>query len=77
MDQIRITGGHKLNGTIQISGAKNAALPLMAACLLTEDPLSLANVPQLADIATMIELLEITAFRSARTNRTNWGKLSR
>ena len=35
MDQIRITGGHKLNGTIQISGAKNAALPLMAAALLT------------------------------------------
>lgn len=57
MDQIRIRGGKPLKGTIQISGAKNAALPLMAACLLSEEPLVLSNLPHLADIATMTNLL--------------------
>ncbi len=57
MDRIRIRGGHRLNGVIAISGAKNAALPLMAAALLTDDTLSLTNVPHLADIATMADLL--------------------
>jgi len=57
MDKIRIRGGKPLNGTIQIGGAKNAALPLMAACLLTDEPLVLSNVPQLADITTMANLL--------------------
>jgi UDP-N-acetylglucosamine 1-carboxyvinyltransferase len=57
MDRIRINGGARLNGEIAISGAKNAALPLMAACLLTEEPLVLSNVPWLADVAFMAELL--------------------
>lgn len=57
MDKIRIRGGQQLNGTIRISGAKNAALPLMAACLLTDEPLILSNVPHLADITTMTNLL--------------------
>jgi len=57
MDRIRIRGGARLEGAIPISGAKNAALPLMAACLLTHEPLVLANVPELADIAFMAELL--------------------
>jgi UDP-N-acetylglucosamine 1-carboxyvinyltransferase len=57
MDKIRIRGGKPLNGTIRIGGAKNAALPLMAACLLTDEPLVLSNVPQLADITTMANLL--------------------
>ena len=57
MDRIRIKGGPRLEGTIRIGGSKNAALPIMAACLLTEDPLRLSNVPRLADIATMAELL--------------------
>jgi UDP-N-acetylglucosamine 1-carboxyvinyltransferase len=57
MDRIRIRGGRRLHGEIQISGAKNAALPLMAACLLTADRLNLANVPDLVDIATMSSLL--------------------
>ncbi|MGM0560872.1 MAG: UDP-N-acetylglucosamine 1-carboxyvinyltransferase [Pseudomonadota bacterium] len=57
MDKIKITGGVPLNGTIRISGSKNAALPLMAASLLTSETLHLANVPQLADIRTMYELL--------------------
>ena len=57
MDRIRIRGGKRLEGTIPISGAKNASLPLMAAGLLTEDTLSLSNLPHLADIVTMANLL--------------------
>ncbi|MFT6672800.1 MAG: UDP-N-acetylglucosamine 1-carboxyvinyltransferase [Afipia broomeae] len=57
MDKIRIRGGKQLNGVIRIGGAKNAALPLMAACLLTDEPLVLSNVPHLADITTMANLL--------------------
>jgi UDP-N-acetylglucosamine 1-carboxyvinyltransferase len=57
MDRIRIRGGHPLSGEIVIGGAKNAALPLMAAAMLTEDRLVLSNVPRLADIQTMTALL--------------------
>ena len=57
MDSIRITGGVPLRGTIPISGAKNAALPLMTCGLLTDDHLILSNVAKLADLATMAELL--------------------
>ena len=57
MDRIRIHGGNRLAGTIPVSGAKNAALPLMAASLLTQDTLQLSNLPHLADISTMAKLL--------------------
>ena len=57
MDRIRIRGGARLKGEIPISGAKNAALPLMAACLLTDAPLTLTNVPKLADVVFMADLL--------------------
>ena len=57
MDRIRIRGGVALNGTVPISGAKNATLPLMAAALLADGPLTLTNAPDLADIATMRALL--------------------
>ena len=57
MDRIRIQGGLPLHGTIEISGAKNAALPLMAASLLTPETLILTNVPDLADITTLAQLL--------------------
>jgi UDP-N-acetylglucosamine 1-carboxyvinyltransferase len=57
MDRIRIRGGRPLRGQIQISGAKNAALPLMATCLLTDQEVRLDNVPDLADINTMTHLL--------------------
>jgi len=57
MDRIRIRGGVKLNGTVPVSGAKNATLPLMAAALLGDGPLVLTNAPDLADIATMRALL--------------------
>jgi len=57
MDKIRIVGGRALNGTIPISGAKNAALPLMIAGLLSEDKLILENVPRLADVALLQRIL--------------------
>lgn len=57
MDRIRIVGGAPLRGTISIGGAKNAALPLMTAALLTEETVRLTNLPHLADITTMAHLL--------------------
>ena len=57
MDRIRIVGGNKLNGQIPISGAKNAALPLMIASLLTPDRLTLKNVPNLADVNLLARIL--------------------
>ncbi|MBI4274562.1 MAG: UDP-N-acetylglucosamine 1-carboxyvinyltransferase [Rhizobiales bacterium] len=57
MDRIRIKGGRPLNGTIPISGAKNATLPLMIASLLTEDTLVLDNVPHLADVILLQRIL--------------------
>ena len=57
MDKIRIIGGTPLKGSITIGGAKNAALALMPACLLTDETLNLANLPHLADITTMAHLL--------------------
>lgn len=57
MDKIRIRGGQALTGVIRIGGAKNAALPLMAASLLSDEALVLSNVPHLADITTMANLL--------------------
>jgi UDP-N-acetylglucosamine 1-carboxyvinyltransferase len=57
MDRIRIAGGRPLNGTISISGAKNAALPLMIASLLSDQTLTLSNVPDLADVALLKRIL--------------------
>src|SRR4051812_20100385 len=57
MDRIRIVGGQRLTGTIPISGAKNAALPLMIASLLTRETLTLANLPRLADVAMLKRIL--------------------
>ena len=57
MDKLSITGGKRLSGEITISGAKNAALPILCAGLLTADTLALSNVPRLQDVATMQKLL--------------------
>ena len=59
MEKILIEGGKGLCGEINVSGAKNAVLPLMAACILNSGVNSFTNVPDLADVRTMIELLEI------------------
>jgi UDP-N-acetylglucosamine 1-carboxyvinyltransferase len=58
MDRLVIQGGHKLNGHIPISGAKNSALKLMVACLLTDQPITLTNMPSLADTRFLAQLLE-------------------
>ena len=58
MDQLIITGGHPLIGTIDISGAKNATLPELCAALLAAEPVTLTNVPALQDVRTMLRLLE-------------------
>lgn len=58
MDQLIIRGGKPLRGEVRVSGAKNAALPQMAAALLTEEPLRLSNVPRLMDIRTTTRLLQ-------------------
>ena len=58
MDRIRLIGGNQLRGEIPISGAKNAALPLMIASLLTREPLVLENVPRLADVKQLERILE-------------------
>ena len=57
MDRIKITGGAKLNGEIRISGAKNAALPLMIASLMTKETLTLENLPRLADVSMLVRIL--------------------
>jgi UDP-N-acetylglucosamine 1-carboxyvinyltransferase len=57
VDKLKITGGRPLEGEVQVSGAKNAALPIMCAALLSAKPLALTNVPRLRDISTMARLL--------------------
>ncbi len=57
MDKLLITGGVRLAGTLRVSGAKNSALPILAATLLTEEPVLLSNLPHLHDVTTMLELL--------------------
>ena len=58
MDKLRIVGNGPLNGEITVSGAKNAALPILCASLLTADTLRLTNVPQLRDVLTTQKLLQ-------------------
>jgi UDP-N-acetylglucosamine 1-carboxyvinyltransferase len=58
MDKLRISGGKRLHGNVRISGAKNAALPALAACLLTGEPVRLGNLPGVRDVRTMMRVLE-------------------
>jgi UDP-N-acetylglucosamine 1-carboxyvinyltransferase len=67
---LEVTGGHRLEGEIRVSGAKNSALVLMAACLLTNDSLILHNVPRLTDIASMGEILAALGARVTRSGET-------
>ena len=57
MDKLLISGGTPLEGSLRISGAKNAALPILAATLLADEPVTIGNAPHLHDITTMIGLL--------------------
>ena len=58
MDKLRMVGGTPLKGEVAIAGAKNAALPILCACLLTDQPITLRNVPDLQDVRTMLKLLQ-------------------
>ncbi len=64
MQKLHISGGHALNGEVRISGAKNAALPILFATILAEEPLVLSNVPHLNDISTTIALLNKLGIKS-------------
>jgi UDP-N-acetylglucosamine 1-carboxyvinyltransferase len=66
MDKLLIRGGQTLQGEVTISGAKNAALPELAAALLAAEPVTLANVPRLQDVATMLKLLRNMGARAER-----------
>ena len=57
MDKFLIQGGTKLEGEVRISGAKNAALPLLAATILADTPITLTNVPNLKDVNTLVQLI--------------------
>jgi UDP-N-acetylglucosamine 1-carboxyvinyltransferase len=58
MDKLRVTGGRRLSGRVAVGGSKNAALPALAATLLTEDEIVLANLPRVRDVRTMLRVLE-------------------
>ncbi len=71
MDKLLIEGGTPLSGEAAISGAKNAALPLLCAALLTREPLTLTNVPNLNDVGTMLRLLEQMGVKISREKTTH------
>ncbi|MCI5850122.1 MAG: UDP-N-acetylglucosamine 1-carboxyvinyltransferase [Sutterellaceae bacterium] len=70
MEKLRIIGGHRLSGNVRISGAKNAVLPILASSLLTSGELVLHNVPNLADVRTMLKLLEGMGVKIDREGET-------
>src|SRR5512142_3177294 len=72
MEKFIIEGGHPLQGEITPSGNKNAALPLMAACLLTEEPIILHNLPDIVDIRNMHQLLESLGVEFTRLESHSW-----
>ncbi len=72
MEKFIIEGGRPISGTVTPSGNKNAALPLLAACLLTDEPVTLHNVPDIGDVATMGALLESLGASVERFDRHTW-----
>ena len=68
MDKLLIRGGRRLHGEVSISGAKNAALPELCACLLTAEPVILRNVPRLQDVATMLKLIRNMGVQAERSD---------
>jgi len=72
MKVFRIEGGSPLQGTIEVSGAKNAALPIFAACLLTDEPCVISNVPNLSDIRLMAELIQTLGASVEQSSPGTW-----
>src|SRR4051794_19632219 len=70
MDKLLIRGGRRLQGTVTISGAKNAALPELCAALLTAEPVTLHNVPRLQDVSTALKLLRNMGVTVERADAT-------
>lgn len=70
MSKFIVKGGRRLNGEVRVGGAKNATLPIMCACLLTEEKSTLSNVPDIADIRSMIEILEDLGAKITFENNT-------
>src|ERR1700694_2363772 len=64
MQKLSIHGGVPLSGEVRVAGAKNAALPILAAALLTDAPMRITNVPQLNDVRTMVRLLELMGVKT-------------
>lgn len=71
MDKLIIQGGQRLSGSIRVSGAKNAALPVLAATLLADSPMTVSNIPHLQDITTTMELLGRMGVRLTVDERMN------
>ena len=70
MDKFLIQGGVKLEGEVRISGAKNAALPLLAAMILADSPTTLTNVPNLKDVNTLVQLIAGLGIQMTYANDT-------
>lgn len=71
MDKLEIQGGGRLDGNVQISGAKNAALPILAGTLLATEPVTISNVPHLKDVTTMISLLQMMGVKATIDDQLN------
>src|SRR5687768_15425542 len=69
MERFRVEGGRRLEGTIRPGGNKNAALPILAACLLTDQPVTLRNLPDIQDVRVMLEILEGLGAKVERLER--------
>ncbi len=72
MDKLIIQGGYPLNGEVTPSGNKNAALPLLAACLLTDEPVTLYNVPNIRDVQDMIALIQSLGVKAEKLDEHSW-----
>ena len=72
MDKFIIEGRHKLNGEVTPAGNKNSALPLLAACILTDEPVILHNVPEILDVAAMRHLLESLGLEFTALGPQTW-----
>ena len=72
MEKFVIEGGHPLNGEVTPSGNKNAALPILAACILTDQPVILHNIPNIRDTRTMLSLLESLGATIENINPNSW-----
>jgi len=72
MDSFLVRGGKPLHGEVSISGAKNAALPILCASLLTAEPVTITNVPRLRDINTCLRLLGSMGVQCFWHGETNW-----